>query len=187
MRRKSDRNQNENKPYFKKQTKNKNKQCLYSGMANSQPPNQPACNFVALISVTGRNSPRQRLQEAMEMNLKSRPDITCRTLVQVTPSNPSPSLFKSQLQLLPRARLPRPRPRGPGRSDLAGPEPRTPLRAPCRQPLRAAAAPLRLPSQRLPPPPREISRPLDPSPLSSQVPARFLGTHPWDSGEVGGC
>lgn len=124
-------------------------------MANSQPPNQPRYNLVALISETRPNSPRQRLQGATEMNLKSRPDITCKALLQVTLLCPSPSL-KSQLQLLPWARLPRPPPRGPRRSDppdlIREPEPRTLLCAPSKQPPLAAASALRSPSHRLPQP-----------------------------------
>lgn len=38
-------------------------------MANSQPPNEPRCNLVALLSVTKQNS-WAFLQEAMKMNLE---------------------------------------------------------------------------------------------------------------------
>lgn len=37
----------------------KKNQCLYSGMANSQPPNEPRCNLVELLSVTKHNSQAQ--------------------------------------------------------------------------------------------------------------------------------
>lgn len=183
MRRESDWNQNENKPCFKGEKKN---QCLCSGMAKSQPPNRSPCNSVALISATKQNS--QRLQGAMAMNLRSRPDITRRALLPGHPLCPFPSLFRSQLRLLPRARLPRPRPQGPGRSVAPDPS-----RWPCSVRLPGSrsprsAVPARCTSHRLPPP--ALSRPSDPSPqlpgagsLSRDSPVgvgrswRLLSTH----------
>lgn len=158
-------------------------------MANSQPPNQPRCNLVAPISVTSYNSPRQRVQGAMEMNLKSRPDITCRALLRVPLSAPVPHSSSPRSGCFPgHASLAHGRgvPGALTAPDLS--------RRPCSVRLpgsRSPRRPLRSPSR--PIGSHRPGRDLEPygpssrSSPSSQLPACSPGTHQWDSGEVGGC
>lgn len=149
---KSDRNQIENKPSLKK----KKNQCMYSGMANSQPPNQPLCNLVAPIPAPRHNSPRQRLQRAMEMNLKSRPDNSHRPLQQVTlfapfPPSSGPRCGTSQ------GTPPSPTAAGSRARDCAGPKPLPLLRAPPGRPLPSVGG-----ARPVPLPPAPTGRALEP-------------------------
>lgn len=130
MRRESDWNQNENKPCFKGEKKN---QCLCSGMAKSQPPNRSPCNSVALISATKQNS--QRLQGAMAMNLRSRPDITRRALLPGHPLCPFSLTLQVPVAAPSQGTPPSPAAAGSRALRRAGPEPLTLLRAPPGQPL----------------------------------------------------
>ena len=125
-------------------------------MANSQPPDQTPCNLVALIPATNHNSPRQRLQGAVEMNPKTRPHITRRPLLQVTLFAPSltlrvPDAAPSQ------GTPPSPTAAGSRALDCAGAEPLPLLRAPPGRPLPSVGC-----ARPVPVPPAPTARALAP-------------------------
>ena len=153
-------------------------------MANSQCPNQPRCNLVPLTSVTRPNSPRKRLRESYGNEPEESTSHHSQSPPPGHPLCPGPSLFKSQFRLF------------PGHASLARGVTGAPIAPdPSRRPGSAHLPGSRAPQPALPSSsrpnsshrPRGDLTPFGPISLSSQVPARSPGTHPWDSGEVGGC
>lgn len=153
-------------------------------MTNAQSPNQPAAIWLPLNSVTRSNSPRNRLQESYGNEPEESTSHHLQSLPPGYPLCPGPSLFKSQFRLF------------PGHASLA----RGVAGALIAPDLSRRPGSVHLPGSRAPRPalpsssgpnsshrPRGDLTPFGPISLSSQVPARSPGTHPWDSGEVGGC